>query len=273
MRHIALAEHAQLLDDAAGLVVARTKASRLCHRIDTPTQETSVFIDAYHHQWCLTGDADKAHIIRCAEVAQAVGYKAILIDLDGTHHMRTVAIDNVGSMVYAEVCQLSDRAAILTQERLGAIGEMTLVAPLGTAVKRHDDDVARADQRVNDACHIVKIDMAHGVVIMTEGTESYLPPMTLHDSTLLPAGNASIEDALLVETALGGLDALQPEVVGMVVGHAQEVEACLLEARCILGGHAKGIAARAATFGAGATIAEHTFKVAYGQVGSQQNGF
>ena len=59
----------------------------------------------------------------------------------------------------------------------------------------------------------------------------------------------------------------------MVVGHAQVVETGLPEPGSILGGHAKGIAARAPALGAGATIAEHTFEVAHGQVGPLQNEF
>ena len=42
-----------------------------------------------------------------AEIAEAVGYETVLIDLHGTYHMRTMPIDDICPVVDAEVGQLA----------------------------------------------------------------------------------------------------------------------------------------------------------------------
>ena len=107
LRYIALAEHLELADDGACFVVAWSDAARLNHRVHIACDEGSLVANANHHEWCMTRNACGVDVIGCAEISKAVGYEAVLIDFDGTHDVGSVSINNIGTVVYTEVCQLA----------------------------------------------------------------------------------------------------------------------------------------------------------------------
>ena len=83
-------------------------------------------IDVDLDKGSLTGDARKTHIVRSAEIAETIGDETVLVDLDAADNMWPVAVDDISPMVDAEVSQLAQRAAVLTQESFGTVWQMVL---------------------------------------------------------------------------------------------------------------------------------------------------
>ena len=101
---------------------------------------------------------------------------------------------------------------------------------------------------------------------MPEGTEADFHAFPLNDGTLDAPGYACVEDALFIQHTFGRENALFAEVVGMVVGHAHEVEAGFLEQMAITGGCTERVGVRPVTLGTSAAITDGPFEIAYGQI-------
>lgn len=132
---------------------------------------------------------------------------------------------------------------------------MAFVAPFGTTVKRYNDDVAATHQVIDNAAYTLQIQVLDSVGVMSKGAQAYLLALAFDDGTLHTPFDACIEDVLFFETAFGGLNTFESEVVSMVVGHTQKVEACVLQVMGIGGGSAEGIAVLACAFCAFAAVA------------------
>ena len=107
VRYVALAKHLKLADDTTCLVMAGTYASRLNHWMYVALDEGSVITNGNHHEWRMAGDACEVDVIGCAEIAKTIGYEAVVVDLYGSHDVWSVAIDDIGTVVYTEVGQLA----------------------------------------------------------------------------------------------------------------------------------------------------------------------
>lgn len=187
--------------------------------------------------------------------------------------MRAVAIDDVGTVVYAEMSQLAQGTAVLTEEGLAALWQVALCAALSTTMEGYDHDVATLNQIVDDTSDSIEIGMLQGIAVMSEGAESDLQPLPLNDSTLCPACDAREEDTLFPENSFCRQDALLSEVVGMVVGHAHIIEASLFQQVAVARGGAERVGVGAAALGALSAIAKGAFEIAYGEVGSSEDAF
>ena len=119
---------------------------------------------------------------------------------------------------------------------------MALRASFGTAMEGDDDQVAALHQVVDDATDHLQVGVLQRVAVVTKGAEANLLSHALDDGTLHATFDAAEEDALLAQAALGALDTLLPEVVGVVVGHAHVVEAHLFQAGSVAGGGAEAVA-------------------------------
>ena len=270
-RQVLLAERFDLVGHAAALVGAGTGATLLDERVDLSFEETTLAVDLDFGDGCIARNARQTDVIGGAEIAEAVGNEAALVDLHTTDDVRAVAIDDIGTVVYAEVCQLTQRTAVLAEERLCALRQMALRAPFGTAVEGDDDQVAAHHQVVDDASHDRQVGMLQRVAVVPEGAQPYLQTLALDDGTLHATGNAREEDALLAQHPLGGLDAHAAKVVGVVVGHAEIVVASLFQQVTVAGGRAEGVGVRAGALGARTAVAEGALQVAEGQVGTCQH--
>lgn len=160
-----------------------------------------------------------------AEIAEAVGYEAVLIEFYAAHHMRPVTIDDIGAVTDAEVGELAQVAALLLEEDLHAVGQMAVGCPLGSAVKRHYDNIDLGAQRVEDARHGHRVPRLEGVSVVAEGAEAEAYAAARHHIRLCATAYAGIANLYGVECLLGRHDSLVTEVVGVVVGHADEVVA------------------------------------------------
>ena len=198
--------------------------------------ECAILVDGDFYYGSIAGDAGQVDIVGGAEVAKAVGDEAILVDLDTTNYVGTVAIDNIGTMVDTEVGQLAERTAILAQECLGTEGQSASAFALGTTMERHDYQVAAAHQIVDYATNGGKVEMLDGVAVMAECAETNGESVAFDDSALYAPIDAGKQDTLRLKYILGLFDTLQSKVVGVVVGHAHEVEAGLAERMTIAGG-------------------------------------
>ena len=201
--------------------------------------ECAIFVDGDFYYRSIAGDAGQVYIVWGAEVAKAVGDEAILVDLDTTNYVGTVAIDNIGTMVDTEVGQLAERTAILAKECLGTEGQSASAFALGTTMERHDDQVAAAHQIVDYATNSGKVEVLDGVAVMAECAEADGEPVALDDDALYATIDAGKQNALRLKYILGRLDTLQTKVVGVIVGHAHEVETGLAEQMTIAGGCAE----------------------------------
>ena len=198
--------------------------------------ECTILVDGDFYYRSIAGDAGQVYIVWGAEVAKAVGDEAILVDLDTTNYVGTVAIDNIGTMVDTEVGQLAERTAILAKECLGTEGQSSSAFALGTTMERHDYQIAAAHQIVDYATNSGKVEVLDGVAVMAECAESDGESVALDDSALYAPIDAGKQDTLRLKYILGRFDTLQSKVVGVVVGHAHEVEAGLAEQMTIAGG-------------------------------------
>lgn len=105
MGDILKGELTNLLGDAVSVVATRSNAFLLNERMDLATQETAAAVGLYLDDGGIAGDALEVHAVGRAEVAEAVGNEASLVDLGGADDVGTVAVDDVGTVVDAEVGQ------------------------------------------------------------------------------------------------------------------------------------------------------------------------
>ena len=201
--------------------------------------ECAIFVDGDFYYRSIAGDAGQVDIVWGAEVAKAICDEATFIDLDTTNYVGAVAVDNIGAMVDTEVGQLTERTAILAQECLGTEGQSSSAFALGTTMKRHYDQIAAAHQIINYATNSGKVEMLDGVAIVAECAEADGESVALDDGALYATIDAGKQDALRLKYILGRLDTLQAKVVGVIVGHAHEVETSLAEQMTIAGGCAE----------------------------------
>lgn len=227
------------MSHAFSLVSTRSDAPGLDERMYLAMLESTFLINGDFYYRSIAGDAGQVDIVWGAEVAKAICDEATFVDLDTANYVGTVAIDNIGTMVDTEVGQLAERTAILAQECLGTEGQSASAFALGATMERHDDQIAAAHQIINYATNSGKVEMLDGVAIVAECAESDGEPVALDDSALYATIDAGKQDALRLKYILGRLDTLQAKVVGVVVGHAHEVETGLAEQMTIAGGCAE----------------------------------
>ena len=82
---------------------------------------------------------------------KAVGNEAAFIDFGGTNDVGTVSVNNVSTIVNAEMGKLTQTATVLAQEALCTLWQVVLRTTLGTSVEGDDDDVGFLLQIVEDA--------------------------------------------------------------------------------------------------------------------------
>ena len=107
MWKVAFAEPFYLVSHAFSLVSTGSDALGLDERMYLAMLEDTVLVDGDFYYRSIARDAFQIDIVWCAEVAKAIGDEAILVDLDATNHVRTMAIDYIGTMIYTEVSQLA----------------------------------------------------------------------------------------------------------------------------------------------------------------------
>lgn len=132
-------------------VFAWTDAFLLEEGVNLTTEETALLVDADDNYWRIGGDACQTHAVRCAEIAKAVGNEAAFIDFGGTNDVGTVSVNNVSTIVNAEMGKLTQTATVLAQEALCTLWQVVLRTTLGTSVEGDDDDVGLLLQIVEDA--------------------------------------------------------------------------------------------------------------------------
>ena len=71
--------------------------------MDAATAETACAVDLHLEHGCVAREADEVDAVGGAEVAQTVGYEVVLVDFKGTGDVRSVAEDDVGAGIDAEV--------------------------------------------------------------------------------------------------------------------------------------------------------------------------
>ena len=126
--------------------------------------------------------------------------------------MRAVTIDDVGTIVDAEVSQLTQVAAILAEESLRPIGQMVLRAAFGTAMKRDDDEIRLCTQGLEHLLHLVQVEMFHRVLVMSESTNSDFLSLAVHYGIFHTTCNSGKGNPLFAQGLLGLLDARLSEV-------------------------------------------------------------
>ena len=104
---VLLAEKLDLAGDGTLLVEAGAYAFGLEEGVDLAVEEAAVAVDGDGDYGGVGGDAGEAHAVGGAEIAEAVVDEAVFIDFDGADDVWAVAIDDVGTVVDAEVCQLT----------------------------------------------------------------------------------------------------------------------------------------------------------------------
>ena len=114
--------------------------------------------------------------------------------------------------------------------------------------------------------------MLQRVLVMTKGTKSELDAIANDNGRLYVSLDAGILDALQVQLFLGGGNAFGSEIVGMVVGHAEEVVTRILQQMRKAGRGTEGIAVRTSALGALATVEQCAFQIANGNGGLLQEG-
>ena len=115
--------------------MARTDAACLDHGMDISFQEIAIIVDGNYHQRCMTRNTTQADVVGRAEITQAIGDETVLVDFYGTHHMGTVTIDNVSTMVYTEMGKFAQRTTVLTKEGLCTLWQVAFGLTLSTAVE------------------------------------------------------------------------------------------------------------------------------------------
>ena len=195
-----------------------------------------------------------------------------LVEFDRTHHVGAVAIDYVGSGVDTEMGELAQRTAVFTTEHLLAPGQAVLLAAFGSAVERDDDDIALGYQGGDDLAHGVEVLVAQGVAVVAKGAEPIAHAVALYHYPVGGLKQTCVGYAHAVQTAACAPDACRAEVVGMVVGHREEIETGLLQQGSEAGRRAEGIAHGRRLLVGRSAVTQRTLQVACRHIGPLQQG-
>ena len=180
---------------AVGSVKTRSLALLLDEGVDLPFQETAVGGYLDFHNRGVTRYSRQVHAVRCAEIAEAIGNEASVIDLHATHDMRPVAIDDVGSVVNAEVGKRAQVATVFAQEELMSLGQMGVGTALGSTVEGHDEDVALRAQVVKNGLHGAEVVMMERIAVVAKGAEAIFHAVALDNGRAGAPLDAGILDA------------------------------------------------------------------------------
>ena len=270
--HIEGCEPTDFAGGTVGGIEAGAYALGLEEGMDLSAHEAAVGGEFEREQGGIAQHAAEAHAVGGAEIAQTVGNEVFLIEFDRPRHVGAVAVDDVSPGIDAEMGKLAQGAAVLAAERFLAVGEARTAAALCPAVEGNDHDVALIDQGGDNLAHLAEVLVAHGVAVVAEGAEAVAHPVALHHHGGLVTLDARVGNAELVEAAARAGYAVRPEVVGMVVGHTEEVVAGLLEQGGIAGGRAEGIANLGDLLVGLSAVAEGTFEVSGRHIGLPEDG-
>ena len=204
-------------------------AGSLFEGMDATVDKYAVAVEADGDNRGIATDARDVDTRGCAEVPEAVGDEVPLVDFYGAADMRAVSIDEVGAVVDTEVRERAQRATVLLKKNLCALRQMGLVASFGAAVERDNEDVAGVAQRADDGKRLGGVLMTIGVTVVTESTESIDDAVALYESCLAELLDAGIAYADTVKERLGFFHPFGAEVVAVVVGQTEEIEACIFE--------------------------------------------
>lgn len=199
---VLLAELLDLAGYLVAVVLSGAYAFLLKEGVDAAMLETAFVVDGNLDDGGMGGDACQAHAVGRTEVAETIDDKAPVVDFGGTHDVRAVAIDDVGTVVDAEMGELAQRAAVLAKERLGAVGQVALGAAFCSAVEGYDDDVGLLLQVVKDALDDLQVGVFQRVAVMAEGAQPYPHALAGDDGRLYAPFDACKLNALFVQTLL-----------------------------------------------------------------------
>ena len=164
---ILLRKGADGFGDGIVLVDTWTCVVRLYEGMYLAIHKLPFVVQAHGDDGCIAADTGNTDACRSAEVTEAVSDKMTFVDLDSTTDMGTVAVDKVGTVVDAEMREGTQRASVLTEEGLGALGQVRLVFPFGATVEGNDEDVARISEISEDGTHLGGVLMTVGVAVVS----------------------------------------------------------------------------------------------------------
>ena len=141
MGDIGVGEVHHLTGDTLVGIFTRTNAFLLEERVNLTLEETTLLVNLYLDNGRVGGDTCETHTIRGTEITEAVGNEASFIDFGGTDDMRSMTIDDVCSVVDAEMGELAKRASVFTQETLGTLRQMVFGTSFSTAMEGDNDDI------------------------------------------------------------------------------------------------------------------------------------
>ena len=72
---------------------------------------------------------------------QTIGNQMPVIQFDGTAHVGSMSINNVGSLIDTHMRKMTQIATVLAEETLRTLGKMCLVFPLCTSVERPNQKI------------------------------------------------------------------------------------------------------------------------------------
>lgn len=132
-------------------ITARAFVAILDKRMYLAVDKVSIPVKASHKHGSIGGSAMKTHATRGGEIAQAIGYQVPLVKLYGTAHVRPMAIDDVGTIVDAQVGELPEVASVGSMEIFCAVGQMPLRDTFRATVEAHYNDVTLLAQLLDNA--------------------------------------------------------------------------------------------------------------------------
>ena len=247
---------------------ARTRC--LDERVDAAFHKAAVAADAGHEHGRIAREARHVDAVGRAEIAEAVGDQVAFVAFYGPDDVGAVAEHDVGAQVDAVVGEDTQVAAVFAQIGLGAVRQVRVLRALGPAVEVDHEDVALRAERGHDPRHRRSIGMLERVGVLPEGADAVADAILLHDDALA-VGQAAVGDALLLEDFTGAFAPVRAEVVGVVVGQVEVVEAGFGEQvrEAFRGAERVGVGL-AHVLGAFAAVADHAFEVAGREVGGQE---
>ena len=107
LRDICFAQHLYLLHYRTCFIIAWTDATCLNHVMNITVKEIAFVVYADCYKWCMSGNATKIDIVGCTEIAEAIGNESAIVHFNSTSYVGAMTIDNVGSMINAEMGKLT----------------------------------------------------------------------------------------------------------------------------------------------------------------------
>ena len=172
VRNIQLGEAAHFTCHTVLRVDARTHTALLNKRMDATTGKTTIGQHFHLKHRGVSRNAGETHAIGCAEISKAVSNEMLLIEFNGTHHVRSVSIDNISTGINAEMCKLTQRASVLAIESFRSIGQTIIRTPFSSAMERDNHHIGATAQICDDASHCDEILMTKRVRIVPESTKA-----------------------------------------------------------------------------------------------------